>query len=224
MRIESDTSRQRNRSPTEKLAGSIASLGRRNRGFSIRNQEARRGMLAPAAGAPRCTATCAPRPHPRPHANAASATSDTDATSARSAAATTSAAAATSASAEAATSASATASAATAPAACAREQYATRVDVFSIDEMEGGEADVGKFFFTERDHVARCKVRRLWCRHAIGTADANALPAIEKVNPAAPKAGTAALVTRFFSEACFTRGMVASSNIARRISVGIILR
>jgi len=43
-------------------------------------------------------------------------------------------------------------------------------------------------------------------------AAASALPATEKVNPAAPNAGTAALVTRFFFEACFTRGMVASSN------------
>ena len=55
-------------------------------------------------------------------------------------------------------------------------------------------------------------------------ADADALPASEKVNPAAPSAGIAVLVTRFLFEACFTRGMVASSNVARRISVGVILR
>ena len=47
----------------------------------------------------------------------------------------------------------------------------------------------------------------------VGTAAAYALPASEKVNPAAPNAGTAVLVTRFFFEACFTRGMVASSNM-----------
>ena len=40
-------------------------------------------------------------------------------------------------------------------------------------------------------------------------ADADALPSNEKVNPAAPNAGMAALVRRF--EACFTCGMVASS-------------
>ncbi|WP_210180965.1 hypothetical protein, partial [Bradyrhizobium valentinum] len=49
--------------------------------------------------------------------------------------------------------------------------------------------------------------------------EADAPPASEKVNPAAPNAGTAVLATRFFFEACFTRGMVASSNVARRISV-----
>jgi hypothetical protein len=46
---------------------------------------------------------------------------------------------------------------------------------------------------------------------AVGTADADTLPSNEKVNPAAPNAGMAALVTRFCFEACFTCGMVASS-------------
>jgi hypothetical protein len=46
---------------------------------------------------------------------------------------------------------------------------------------------------------------------AVGTADADALPTSERVNPAAPNAGTAALVTRCRLGACFTRGMVASS-------------
>jgi hypothetical protein len=50
------------------------------------------------------------------------------------------------------------------------------------------------------------------CTSAVGTAAAYALPASEKVNPAAPNAGTAVLVTRFFFEACFTRDMVASSD------------
>jgi len=55
-------------------------------------------------------------------------------------------------------------------------------------------------------------------------ADADALPASEKVNPAAPNAGTAPLAIRFFFEACFVRCMVASSNIAGRISVNVTLR
>jgi hypothetical protein len=46
---------------------------------------------------------------------------------------------------------------------------------------------------------------------AAGTAEADALPSNEKVNPAAPNAGMAALLTRFCLEACFTCGMVASS-------------
>ncbi|WP_156434984.1 hypothetical protein [Bradyrhizobium lablabi] len=62
------------------------------------------------------------------------------------------------------------------------------------------------------------------CTSPVGTADADAPPASEKVNPAAPNAGTAVLVTRFFVEACFTRGMVASSNVAGRISVKAMLR
>jgi hypothetical protein len=37
----------------------------------------------------------------------------------------------------------------------------------------------------------------------VGRADAEAPPASEKVNPAAPNAGIAALVTRFRLEACF---------------------
>jgi hypothetical protein len=39
----------------------------------------------------------------------------------------------------------------------------------------------------------------------IGTADADAPPTSDNVNPAAPKAGTAAL--RIFVEDCFTRAM-----------------
>jgi hypothetical protein len=46
---------------------------------------------------------------------------------------------------------------------------------------------------------------------AVGTAAADAPPTREKVNPAAPNAGAAALVTRFRFEACFTRDIVASS-------------
>jgi hypothetical protein len=43
---------------------------------------------------------------------------------------------------------------------------------------------------------------------AVGTADADAPPTSEKVNPTAPNAGTA-FVTRFRFEACFTPGIVA---------------
>jgi hypothetical protein len=45
----------------------------------------------------------------------------------------------------------------------------------------------------------------------VGTADADAPPTSENVNPAAPNAGAAALVIRFCLEACFTRGIVAFS-------------
>jgi hypothetical protein len=49
-----------------------------------------------------------------------------------------------------------------------------------------------------------------------GTADAEALPASEKVNPAAPRAGTAAFATLLRFEACFTRDIVASSILWER--------
>jgi len=48
-----------------------------------------------------------------------------------------------------------------------RELHASN-NVFVVEEMEGGEADVGHFFFTERDRLTRCKVRRQWyvgCRN-----------------------------------------------------------
>jgi hypothetical protein len=44
----------------------------------------------------------------------------------------------------------------------------------------------------------------------VGTVDADAPPASEKVNPAAPNTGTA-FVTLFRFESCFTPGIVASS-------------
>jgi hypothetical protein len=45
----------------------------------------------------------------------------------------------------------------------------------------------------------------------VGIMDADALPASEKLSPAAPSAVTAAaLVVRACFAACFTRGMVAS--------------
>jgi hypothetical protein len=66
----------------------------------------------------------------------------------------------------------------------------------------------------------------LVCCTSVGTADADAPPTSEKVNPAAPNAGTAALVTRFRFEACFNLGIVASSIPVRefRIQRGRILR
>jgi hypothetical protein len=42
---------------------------------------------------------------------------------------------------------------------------------------------------------------------AVGIVDADVLPTIEKLSPAAPSTFTAALVLRFCFEACFTRGM-----------------
>jgi len=47
---------------------------------------------------------------------------------------------------------------------------------------------------------------------AVGSVDADVLPASEKLSPAAPSTFTAAaLVVRFCFEACLTRDMVASS-------------
>jgi len=60
------------------------------------------------------------------------------------------------------------------------------------------------------------KFNRCWGSSA-GAADAIALPAIEKVSPANPSAGTAALVIRFVFEACFARCMAASSMVGRTI-------
>jgi hypothetical protein len=51
----------------------------------------------------------------------------------------------------------------------------------------------------------------------VGTADADALPTSEKVNPTAPKAGTA-FVTRFRFEACFTPGIVAPPYLQKNVS------
>ena len=67
------------------------------------------------------------------------------------------------------------------------------------------------------------KFRPCWTS-PVGTADADAPPASEKVNPAAPSAGIAVLVTRFFFEACFTRGMVASSKCCKKDIRNAILR
>ena len=140
----------------KKLAGSIASPA--NEIVACRYTIRKRGGLAPAAAAPGCTATRAsyappqkPSPTPQPpHPIRCRTGTATDAAAAASA---------TTASAEATTAASgASAAAATATTASARELHAAS-DVFVVEEMEGGEADVGKFFFTERNHLARCKIR-----------------------------------------------------------------
>jgi hypothetical protein len=51
----------------------------------------------------------------------------------------------------------------------------------------------------------------------VGTADADAAPTSEKVNPAAPNAGTA-FVTRFRFEACFTPGIVVPPYLQKNVS------
>ena len=63
------------------------------------------------------------------------------------------------------------------------------------------------------------------CRSGVGTADADAPPASENVNPAAPNAGTATLVTRFFPlEVFFACRMVDPPSIARSIPAAVSLR
>src|SRR5262245_56303865 len=108
-----------------------------------------RRHLAPATAAPRLTAACAgypghSDPYPANAAAAATATSGaTDAAATASASRTASAA-----------------STATATSASPRDQHAA-TDIFIVDEMESGEADVGEFFFTERHHRARREARPL---------------------------------------------------------------
>jgi hypothetical protein len=51
----------------------------------------------------------------------------------------------------------------------------------------------------------------------VGTADADAAPTSEKVNPAAPNAGTA-FPTRFRFESCFTPGIVAPPYLQKNVS------
>ncbi|MGY8704914.1 hypothetical protein RAD16_04110 [Bradyrhizobium sp. 18BD] len=63
------------------------------------------------------------------------------------------------------------------------------------------------------------------CASGVGTADADAPPASENVNPAAPNAGTATLVTRFFPlEVFFACRMVEPPSIARSIPAAVSLR
>ncbi|MGX1322811.1 hypothetical protein AB7M17_006264 [Bradyrhizobium sp. USDA 377] len=64
-----------------------------------------------------------------------------------------------------------------------------------------------------------------FCTSVVGTADADAPPASENVNPAAPNAGTATLVTRFFPlEVFFACRMVEPPSIARSIPAAVSLR
>jgi hypothetical protein len=153
----------------KKLAGSIASPA--NEIVACRYTINKRRCLAPAAAAPRCAATCASyayadawHAHPYP-TNAAATTATTAATadaasagsaSTATAAATTTASVEATASPEAATSAATTASA-----AAALGQLHAAAEIFVVEEMEGGEADVGKFLFAERYHHARCVIRPL---------------------------------------------------------------
>jgi hypothetical protein len=126
-------------------------------GLSIRNLKRRR--LAPAAEAPCCTASraadaCGATDNGASHrtsGNGASgnATSATDTASA--------------------TPAPSCASATAATAASARSKLHAECDVFVVEEVEGGEADVGKLFFIERDCLAWDEVRRMFdvgCRHS----------------------------------------------------------
>ncbi|WP_445215306.1 hypothetical protein ACKWRH_22540 [Bradyrhizobium sp. Pa8] len=63
------------------------------------------------------------------------------------------------------------------------------------------------------------------CASGVGTADADAPPASENVNPAAPNAGTATLVIRFFPlEVFFACRMVEPPSIARSIPAAVSLR
>jgi hypothetical protein len=144
-----------NRKPAGPIAGPASQI------VACRHAIRKCGGLAPAAGAPRCTATCATCACP-PQANP-----DTSATSTASAACAASDAAA-AASASSKGCASSSASAATATTTSARSDLNAAGDAFVVEEMEGSEADVGDFFFTERDRLTRRKVRRLWyvgCRY-----------------------------------------------------------
>jgi hypothetical protein len=108
--------------------------------------------LAIAAPSPGCAAGGREITEPEgidPAPAAAATSSATDAAAAASASGATSTACAAS---------GASAAAAPATTASPRELHAA-AEVFTIDEMEGGEADVGKFFFTERHYLARREVR-----------------------------------------------------------------
>lgn len=103
------------------------------------------GTLAPTAEAPRSTATGATYGRTTNHgasngasSNAASAPDPASATPASSG------------------------GAATATTASSRGDLDEAGDVFVVEEMEGGKADVGDFFFTEHNRLTRCKVWRLY--------------------------------------------------------------
>ena len=88
---------------------------------------------------------------------------------------------------------------------------------FLVEDVERGETPVSAISSSPSviaSFGAKAVVR---ATSAVGTADAVALPNNEKVNPAAPRADTAALVLRFCFEACFTCGMI-SSCVSRRKS------
>ena len=149
----------------KKLAGSIASPA--NEIVACRYTIRKRRCLAPAAAAPGCTATCASyayayawHAHPYPTNAAATTAATADAASAGSAAC---AAATTTASVEA--TASPEPPHPRQPPHLPHPRWASctplRTIFFVVEEMEGSEADVGKFLFTERDHHARSEIRPL---------------------------------------------------------------
>ena len=77
--------------------------------------------------------------------------------------------------------------------------------------MERGESDVLHFLFAKNEALIGRGIVRLR-DIAEGIVDPDALPNSERPSPAAPSTVTAAaLVVRFFLEACLTRRMVASS-------------
>jgi len=147
----------------KKLAGSIASPA--NEIVACRYTIRKRRCLAPAAPAPGCTATCASyayayawHAHPYPTnaaATTAAAAATADAASAGSAARAASTAAA---SVEATASPDSASAATTASAASALGQLHAAAEFFFVEKLEGGEADVGKLFFAERDHHAGSEI------------------------------------------------------------------
>jgi hypothetical protein len=129
---------------SNKLAGSFADPA--NEIATCRYTIREGCLLAPAATAPRCTARCASHADSYP-TNATAATSDA-------------AAAASAGPASAAAPAASATSAATATTACTCE-HQTAGEAFMVDEVEGGEADVGEFFLAERRHLRGHEVRPL---------------------------------------------------------------
>ena len=120
----------------KELAGSIASPA--NEIVACRYTISKRRCLAPPAPAPRCTATC---------------TSYAYADAWHAYAYPTNAAATTAATADT-TSAGSAARATTTATASALGQLHAAAEFFVVEKLEGSEADVGKFFFAERDHHA----------------------------------------------------------------------
>jgi hypothetical protein len=138
------------------LAGSIPSPANEIVAYRYKIRRPRR--LAPAAPAPGCTATCTPYAYAYawyadayPTNAAATTAAAADTASAGSAAR---AAATATASVEATASPGCASAAAAASAASALGQLHAAAEFFFVEKLEGSEADVGKFFFAERNHHA----------------------------------------------------------------------